>query len=167
MGSAGRPRMPVLVDFQSGWPGRPLSPWPAVQPGEPYAPPQGRGRARVSDDARLASWTPVLSGFTPHGLRHGYQTWMDDIDTSYVLQSRQMGHEVPGMRGIYSHVTPRMLDDLRGALQSLWLTSLGQRATLSSRSAVRSLDAALAAVRGSQSAPAMGSAPRSLPESDI
>lgn len=165
-GKAGRARMPVLVDFESGWPGRPLTPWPSVQPGVSYEPPQGRGRARITDDARLASWAPVRADLTPHGLRHGYQTWMDEIGTSYVLQSRQMGHEVPGMRGIYSHVTPGMLDGLRDALQALWLTSLQQRAAISARSTVRSLDAALAALREGDAAPAVSSAPRALPESD-
>ncbi len=111
--------MPVLVDFESGRPGTPLS----------------------------------------HGLRHGYPTWIDEIGTSDVLQSRQMGHEVPGMRGIYSHVTPGMLDGLRSALQALWPTSLHQRAAMSSRSTVRFLDAALAALRGGDAAPAMGTAP--------
>jgi hypothetical protein len=104
----------------------------------------------------LASWAPVLPDLTPHGLRHGYQTWIDEIGTSYVLQSRQMGHEVPDMRGIYSHVTPGMLEGLRNALQALWLTSLQQRAAMSSRSTVRFLDAALAALRGGSPAPDMG-----------
>ncbi len=96
---AGPTRMPVLVDFESGWPGTPLSPWPAVQPGTPYVPPQGRGRARIANDARLASWAPVLADLTPHGLRHGYPTWIDEIGTSDVLQSRQMGHEGPACVG--------------------------------------------------------------------
>ena len=31
-----------------------------------------------ADDVALASWLPVLRGLTPHGLRHGHQTWMDE-----------------------------------------------------------------------------------------
>ena len=46
----------------------------------------------------LASWLPLLPGLTPHGLRHGHQTWLDELGVRYVLQSERMGHEVPGMR---------------------------------------------------------------------
>ncbi|BCJ44699.1 hypothetical protein GCM10010168_15120 [Actinoplanes ianthinogenes] len=155
-----RPRMPVLVDHQFPWPGKPLPAWPAAVPGEQYEPPQGRGRPRVTDETRLASWLPVLLDLTPHGLRHGYQTWMDEDGIPYVAQSRQMGHEVPGMRGIYSHVTDRMLDEIRGALQRRWEESLRARAALSLTSAVPVLAAALKAL------PKGASAPNLLPESD-
>ncbi len=65
------------------------------------------------------SWLPLRRGLTPHGLRHGHQTWLDDLGVRYVLQSERMGHEVPGMRGVYSHVTPRMRAELRDGLQEL------------------------------------------------
>jgi len=29
-------------------------------------------------------------GLTPHGLRHGHQTWLDDLGVRYVLQSERM-----------------------------------------------------------------------------
>ena len=60
----------------------------------------------------VASWLPVKPDLTLHGLRHGHQTWLDDLGIRYVLQSERMGHEVPGMRGIYSHVTPAMRKEL-------------------------------------------------------
>jgi hypothetical protein len=47
--------MPVLVDHGHPWPGRPLPPWPTTTPGEPYQPPQGRGRVRLADDVPLAA----------------------------------------------------------------------------------------------------------------
>jgi integrase len=165
-GMTGRPRMPVLVDLRDSWPGSPLPPWPAAVEGESYEPPQGRGRPRITDDARLASWLPIRTDLTPHGLRHGYQTWMDEAGVSYVLQSHQMGHEVPGMRGVYGHVSPGMLSGLRTTLQGLWSASLSQRASLSPRSSVAPLHAALSAFRGPESTPAPGSAPRLLPKSD-
>ncbi|AGZ39592.1 tyrosine-type recombinase/integrase [Actinoplanes friuliensis] len=138
-----RDRMPVLVDYRHPWPGKPLPPWPAVEAGQEYVAPQGRGRPRVTEDSRLASWLPVLPGLTPHGQRHGYQTWLDEDGIPYVAQSQQMGHEVPGMRGVYSHVTDRMLNEVRDALQQRWLAALKMRATLSPTSAVPSLNAAL------------------------
>jgi integrase len=53
----------------------------------------------------LASWLPLRPGLTPHGLRHGHQTWLDDLGIRYVLQSERMGHEVPGIRGARAHHT--------------------------------------------------------------
>ncbi|HEY2285855.1 MAG TPA: hypothetical protein VGH88_08945 [Streptosporangiaceae bacterium] len=61
----------------------------------------------------------------------------------YVLQSERMGHEVPGMRGVYAHVTPAMRADLRAGLQGLWETSLAERRKLAARSAVPALDVPL------------------------
>jgi integrase len=131
-GMAARARMPVLVDLDHPWPGKPMPPWPAAEPGQPYEPPTGRGRARIAPEARLGSWLPVLPGLTPHGLRHGHQTWMDEAHASYVLQSERMGHEVPGMRGVYAHVSPRMRSDLIEALQGMWERSMMERAQLAS-----------------------------------
>jgi hypothetical protein len=59
-----------------------------------------------------------------------------------------MGHEVPGMRGVYSHITPRMRAQLRDGLQELWEASLHERAHLADRSAVKVLDRLLAVAPG-------------------
>lgn len=168
-----RPRMPVLVDHQHPWPGKPIPPWPAASPGEAYVPPQGRGRPRLTEDSRFASWLPVLPGLTPHGQRHGYQTWLDEDGIPYMAQSQQMGHEVSGMRGIYSHVTERMLAEVREALQSRWMDSLYARLAISPTSPVPVLDKALRAINHPpwkilhQPHPVEVAAPRSLPNSDI
>ena len=89
----------------------------------------------------LASWLPLRPGLTPYGLRHGHQTWLDEMGIRYVLQSERMGHEVPGMRGVvYAHITPQMRAELRDSLQELWEASLHARALLAERSAVAALD---------------------------
>jgi hypothetical protein len=100
-------------------------------------------------DVALASWLPVLTGLTPHGLRHGHQTWMDEDRIADVLKSERMGHEVPGMRGVYSHVSDAMRAELTAALQERWETSLLDRARLAPRSIVLVLDALLAEQGGS------------------
>src|SRR5262245_40637014 len=92
----------------------------------------------------LASWLPLKPDLTLHGLRHGHQTWLDDLGIRYVLQAERMGHEVPGMRGVYSHVTPGMRKELTDGLQEIWEASLKDRARLASRSAVPVLDELLA-----------------------
>jgi hypothetical protein len=99
---------------------------------------------KAADPVPLASWLPLRPGLTPHGLRHGHQTWLDDLGIRYVLQSERMGHEVPGMRSVYSHVTPRMRAELRDGLQALWEASLYERAALSKESACDLLNALLA-----------------------
>jgi integrase len=169
--SSRRPRMPVLIDHQYHWPGKPLPPWPAAQEGQPFTPPQGRGRPRVTEAVRIASWLPIRPGLTPHGQRHGYQTWLDEDRIPYVAQSQQMGHEVPGMRGVYSHVTDRMLTEVREALQHRWIAALRERAALSPTSAVPALNAALqellqAPLGPHPEVPSAGSAPKLLPNSD-
>ena len=143
-GARARARMPVLVDAAGYWPGQPLPPWPPATSGDAvYTAPRGRGRPRITEQTAPATWLPVLPGLTPHGLRHGHQTWMDEVGTSYVLQSERMGHEVPGMRGVYAHVSERMRKGLVTALQELWEESLEQRAQIDPRSAVHALDGLL------------------------
>jgi hypothetical protein len=110
----------------------------------------------------VASWRALRPALTPHGLRHGHETWLDDLDIRYMLQSERMGHEVPGMRGVYSHITAGMREDLTVGLQDLWEASLHERARISTRSPVPVLDALLAGFRepmakiGSHSAPKIG-----------
>jgi hypothetical protein len=185
-----RPAMPVLVDIEAPYPGRPVPPWPVAVPGQEFQPPVGRGVTRlVSDtatgrcavcgrawprrldgrvishmagadrcegsgqppasDLTLASWLPVLPGLTPHGLRHGHQTWMDEDRIADILKSERMGHEVPGMRGVYSHVSDAMRAELKAALQERWAASLRERARLAPHSIVPVLDALLAEQGGS------------------
>jgi len=107
---------------------------------------EGSGQPPAGD-LPLASWLPVLPGLTPHGLRHGHQTWMDEDRIADVLKSERMGHEVPGMRGVYSHVSDAMRAELKAALQERWTASLRERAQLSPRSIVPVLAALLAEQR--------------------
>ena len=117
---------------------------------------------KPAEPVPVASWLPLRTGLTPHGLRHGHQTWLDDMGVRYVLQSERMGHEVPGMRGVYSHITPGMRAGLKAGLQELWERSLHERSRLAPRSAVAVLDGLLAPYRdtyskiGSRFAPKIG-----------
>jgi hypothetical protein len=78
---------------------------------------------------------------TPHGL----QTWMDEDGIPEVLKTERMGHEMPGMHGVYGHVSPAVRANLKAALQARWERSLRERAQLCPRSMVSTLDALLAA----------------------
>ncbi len=143
--------------------------WPRRADGSliAHAARSGPGRCAGSgqppaEDMVVASWLPILRSLTPHGLRHGLQTWMDEDGIPDVLKTERMGHEMPGMHGVYGHVSPRMRSTLKEALQARWEAALRERARLSAHSRVPMLDALLAPHRdpsrkiGSQSAPRIG-----------
>jgi hypothetical protein len=72
---------------------------------------------------------------------------MDEDGIPEVLKTERMGHEMPGMQGVYGHVSRAMRTDLQAALQRRWEASLRERAQLSSRSIVPTLYRLLAAQR--------------------
>jgi hypothetical protein len=61
-----------------------------------------------SADVPLACWLPVKDGLTPHGLRHSHKTWMAEDGIPEILAEQRLGHDVPGMRGLYAHASPRI-----------------------------------------------------------
>lgn len=64
-----------------------------------------------------------------------------------ILQALRLGHSVPGMRGVYTHVSDAMRAELRHALQARWETSLRDRAAIAPHSPVQLLDGLLAPYR--------------------
>jgi len=117
------------------------------------------GTGKQPRDAAPASWLPVRQGLSPHGLRHGHQTWLDDLGAQATLKSERMGHEIPGMAGVYGHIMPEWRDRLRTQLQGLWETSLHERAQLSPHSAVALVDRLLAPHRAIRAQPGPTLAP--------
>src|SRR5216683_3692643 len=85
------------------------------------------------------------SALTPHGLRHSHKTWMAEDGIPEILAEQRLGHQVPGMRGLYAHASDRMRDDLNRALQARWEDSLRARAAIAPRSPVPLLDELLTA----------------------
>jgi integrase len=98
-------------------------------------------------DAPLACWLPVKSELTPHGLRHSHKTWMAEDGIPEILAEQRLGHQVPGMRGLYAHASQRMREDLTAALQARWEGSLRQRSAIDPQSPVPLLDNLLARFR--------------------
>jgi hypothetical protein len=72
---------------------------------------------------------------------------MDEDQIPDVLKSGRLGHDEPGMRGVYGHVSPTMREELKAALQTRWKDSLRQRAALSPISAVPLLNRLLVSVQ--------------------
>ena len=65
-----------------------------------------------------------------HGLRHSHKTWMAEDGIPEILAEQRLGHEVPGMRGLYAHASQRMRDELMAALQNRGDESLRHRPAL-------------------------------------
>ena len=66
----------------------------------------------------------ILARLTPHGLRHGHQTCMEEAGICDLLGSERMGHQLPGMRGVCGHVSPALRAGLEAVAQERWQTSL-------------------------------------------
>lgn len=67
-------------------------------------------------------WPPILAGAVFHGLRHFHKTALDEADPPPVLAHERMGHQMPGIQGVYSHVTTTMRTRLTTKLQRQWTT---------------------------------------------
>ncbi|MEU8277397.1 hypothetical protein ACFYOK_29620 [Microbispora bryophytorum] len=167
-----RPPRPVLADAAvygpapprgraqalagDAWPGRPVrTPWPYAVAGEEFVPPRGRGRPDwpnwpEAERPHLVTWLPIRPGLTPHGFRHGHQTWMDDAAIKKALKVERMGHEDTSMSGRYGHVTEGMREELRSVLQGLWENAIAERFKVWPTSPVPVLDAELARWREGQ-----------------
>ncbi|MEV0584036.1 hypothetical protein [Nonomuraea sp. NPDC050310] len=163
-----RPARPVLADvatYLAGpvakrqhpeaveggcWPGYPVHwPWPKAEKGEEFVPPSGRGRPNWSaweetQQPHLVSWLPIRPGLTPHGFRHGHQTWMDDGGIAPALKEERMGHENTSMQALYGHPTEGMRTKLVDLLEALWENGVRERFARWPSSPVPVLNEALA-----------------------
>jgi hypothetical protein len=85
---------------------------------------------------------------------------MDEDQIADVLKSERLGHDEPGMCGVYGHVSPAMREELKAALQARWEQSLRQGAALSRVSAVPLLNRLLAGVDVASGPPRSRLAPK-------
>jgi hypothetical protein len=75
---------------------------------------------------------------------------MAENGTPEILAEQRLGHDVPRMRGLYAHVSPRMREELLATLQARWEQSLRQRAGIHPHSPVPLLDSLLAPYRATR-----------------
>lgn len=127
-GQGARAAAPVLAEVSQSWPGRVINPpWPAGA--DAY--PRGRGIPALEEGLPVVNWQPVMKDLTPHGLRHGHETWMAEDRIAEVLRDERMGHLGDGsMRAHYTHVSDQMRGELVESLQRRWEQSLADRAAL-------------------------------------
>lgn len=60
-----------------------------------------------------------------HLLRHGHKEWLDEAGIARVAVEARMGHELPGVEGVYSHVTVPMEARIMEVLQERWENFVG------------------------------------------
>jgi integrase len=72
-------------------------------------------------------WPPIVSGAVFHGLRHHHKTVLDEPGFEDALKYERMGHHMPGIAGVYSHVTDPMRQNLRIRLQQRWTDLTGDQ----------------------------------------
>jgi integrase len=63
---------------------------------------------------------PIIAGMHFHDLRHTHKTWLIEDGIPEIAQAKRLGHRLPGIRGVYSHVTPAMQQRITDALQDRW-----------------------------------------------
>ena len=71
-----------------------------------------------------------------------------------ILAEQRLGHQAPGMRGLYAHASDRMREELKQALQARWQESLKDRAAINEHSPLPVLDQFLAPMRATNDRPA-------------
>jgi integrase len=81
---------------------------------------------------RPRGWAPIHPALHFHDLRHTHMTWLIEDGVPEVAQAKRLGHRLAGVRGIYSHVTPPMIDALRSGLQHRWEHSCSQTTDVTS-----------------------------------
>jgi len=98
-------------------------------------------------------WMPVVPlpadgddeavGPHPHLLRHWAKTWMEGQRIPEVLSEELLGHEIPGVSGVYRHVSPEMRGELAAKQAQAWEAALDARIGMSPRSPVAVVDGLL------------------------
>ncbi len=66
-----------------------------------------------------------MPGAVFHGLRHFHKTLLDETGSPDMLVHERMGHQMPGIAGVYSHVTPTVRTQLTHELQMRWTRLTG------------------------------------------
>ncbi|MFE3585765.1 integrase [Streptomyces vinaceus] len=65
---------------------------------------------------------PAFVGKRLYLMRHGHKAWLDEDGHSKFAVESRMGHEVPGVEGVYSSVTVAMEKAIMKTLQERWET---------------------------------------------
>lgn len=75
---------------------------------------------RVRKPRPAIAGVPTFKGKRLYLLRHGHKAWLDEDGHSKFATESRMGHEVPGVEGVYSSVTVPMERAIMKSLQERW-----------------------------------------------
>jgi integrase len=122
---------PFIADDLSGTPDNHSHLSPQVSPTDPLRRTHGAWLRRSNMSRRI--WRPavngtattaaILDGMHFHDTRHTHKTWLIEDDIPEIAQAKRLGHRLPGIRGVYSHVTPVMTARITDSLQTRWTAS--------------------------------------------
>ena len=62
----------------------------------------------------------IVRGLHIHDLRHSHKTWLIEDGVPEAAQAKRPGHRLPGVRGIYSHVSSTVEQRLAAGLHTRW-----------------------------------------------
>ena len=85
-------------------------------------------RVRLGQQQTVATWRPVSElpaverwqRKRQYLMRHGHKEWIDEDGHSRIATESRMGHELAGVEGLYSNVTPAMEEAIMESLQERW-----------------------------------------------
>ncbi|MGW1410399.1 hypothetical protein [Streptomyces sp. NPDC002403] len=103
----------ALVALRSGW----------ADDGRDATKPRAKGGGKGGSWRPLPGWPAVkaYAGKRLYLLRHGHKEWIDEDGHSRVAVESRMGHEIAGVEGTYSNVTPNMERAIMDSLQARWM----------------------------------------------
>jgi hypothetical protein len=163
-------RAAVTGKLPESRPGRGREPLP--ERGVPLAGewPGARVRGPYAERRAEWCWLPVaegLEGLTPHGWRHSWKTWAEENRIPEVMSESVLRHEIPGVSGVYRHVTPGMRAELAAAETAAHEAALDARLEMSESSSVEALDRILRErLEGRKLRLAEPESPKNPPETD-
>jgi hypothetical protein len=88
--------------------------WPYIRGGAPQR------SARRDHTRREIQPVPEMVGKRIYLLRHGHREWLEEDGHSRIAMETRMGHEVAGVEGLYSNLTPVMEKRIADTLQERW-----------------------------------------------
>ncbi|MBT2207019.1 LacI family DNA-binding transcriptional regulator [Actinomadura sp. NEAU-AAG7] len=140
-----------------------LRPVPIAAEPFPGMPVRGRNAAGRADWC----WTPIEPMLTPHGLRHSHKSLMVQLRTPEVLSHERLGHQLGGIGGVYSHVTPEMRKELMDDLTACWEESLDARLEMHPHSPVAVLNELLRARQRQKEVGRSDDRPTEFPQREV
>ncbi|MFI0233083.1 integrase [Streptomyces sp. NPDC017086] len=81
------------------------------------------GQKQTVDSRRPVPALPAVErwkGKRQYLMRHGHKEWLDEDGHSRIATESRMGHELAGVEGLYSNVTPAMERAIMESLQERW-----------------------------------------------